>query len=343
MACWMSERSLILAIATRMAVELQLDDTFDRLLHLSLSKPSTAESRSLMKSARTWFLLLNLGQILQVDAGNLLGVSIKGVRRCRTLLDRPFSSRLDVRLFSQVELNRLRTKINQTLTSRSDDLFQAVQDARVDIEIWYQDWKRIVEASPLSGSELPSLIANLTVQRHWAEAMAACRAVRATGVQQVEMMPESTRAMLIMGKEALQNHLEVMLTQPPYLANFRYAMDFVWAKCAFSFLLLLKLTILLPDAARQDLLGQGKALLTELTKSSGYGSSKIYLRLLQLSIEKYESRGQAQSGELDAFIPEEFIFEWDFPGLNLFSSPTGWDLLFDQYLIGDDLFLGMDV
>jgi len=107
-------------------------------------------------------------------------------------------------------------------------------------------------------------------------------------------------------------------------------MDFVWAKCAFSFLLLLKLTILLPDAADQDLLGKGRALFTELTASSVYGSSEVYLRLLRLSIEKYESRNQARPGELDAFTPEEFIFEWDFPGLNLFSSPTGWDLLFDQ-------------
>ncbi|KAK5953153.1 hypothetical protein OHC33_005721 [Knufia fluminis] len=343
MACWMPERSLILAIATRMAVELQLDDAFDRLVNLSISRPDTPETHILMKSARTWFLLLNLEQILQVDAGNLVDLRIKGVRRCRTLLNRPFSSRLDARLFSQVELNRLRAKVNETLTSHSDDLLQAVQEARVDIDVWYQDWKRIMEASPLSESELPSLIANLTVQRHWAEAMAACRAVRATGVHQVEMMSPEAHDMLVIAKEALQNHLYVMLSQPHYLANFRYAMDFVWAKCAFSFLLLLKLTILLPDVARQDLLGQGRALLNEPTKSSGYGSSKVYLRLLQLTIEKYASRDQTHSGELDAFIPEEFIFEWDFPGLNLFSSPTGWDMLFDQYMIGDDLFVGMDI
>jgi len=343
MACWTPERSLILAVATRMAVELQLDYAFDRLVHLSLNRVGATESHALMKCARTWFLLLNLEQILQVDAGNLLGLRIKGVRRCRTLLNRSYSSKLDARLFSQVELNRLRTKINETLTSSSDDLLQAVQDARVDIEVWYQDWKRIMETSPLSGAEMPSLVANLTIQRHWAEAMAACRAVRATGLRQVELMSEDVRNMLTMAKEALQSHLYVMLTQTHYLANFRYAMDFVWAKCAFSFLLLLKLEILLPDAASQDLLGQGRALLNELTKSSGYGSSKVYLRLLQLSIEKYASRNQAQSGELDAFIPEEFIFDWDFPGLNLFSSPTGWDLLFDQYLISDDLFMGIDI
>ena len=119
-------------------------------------------------------------------------------------------------------------------------------------------------------------------------------------------------------------------------------MDFVWAKCAFSFLLLLKLTVLLPDHEQQDLRQQGQALYYELQKHSGYGSSNVYLKLLRLSIEKYASRDQMpQPAELDSFIPDEFIFEWDFPGLNLFSSPTGWDLLFSSDLLGDDLFAGI--
>lgn len=341
MACWMAERNLILAVATRMALELQLDDAFDRLVNISVTRPGSPESHVLMKRARTWFGLLVLEKILQVDAGNLLGLKLKGVRRCRTLLDRPFSARLDPRLFAQAELNHLRAKINENLIHSRDDILQAVQDARVDIEIWFHDWKRIMEASPLSGSELPSLVTNLTVQKHWADAMASCRAVRATGVHNIDVMSDDQREVLTMAKGSLCRHLDVILTQPAYISNFKYAMDFVWAKCAFSFLLLLKLTILLPNAEEQDLLNQGRALYSRLENYSGYGSSRVYLRLLQLTIEKFASRDQVQSADLDSFVPDEFIFEWDFPGLNLFSSPNGWDLLFDQYLLGDDLFAGI--
>lgn len=198
-----------------------------------------------------------------------------------------------------------------------------------------------METSPVAVNELPLLLANLNIQKHWADAMAACRAVRATGIHNIDMMSPEHREVLTMAKEALQNHLHVMLTQTQYIANFKYAMDFVWAKCAFSFLLLLKLTILIPGPADQDLLNYGRALYEQLSKYARHGSSKIYLRLLEISIEKYGTRDNGQSSELDIWIPEEFIFEWDFPGLNLFSSPGGWDLLFDQYLLGDDLFTGI--
>lgn len=341
MACWWPERSLLLAIATRMAVELELDDAFDQLVNLSLVQPTAAECQILMKKARTWALLWNLQQILQVDAGNLIGLKVKRVRRCRALLDKPFSTKLDARLFSQVELNSIRIKISESLTHESDDLLEAVQDARINIAIWFDDWKRIIETSPVSGFEMPLLMTNLTIQRHWADAMGACRAVRIAGVSNIDMMSPDQMEMLSLAKHALQDHLNVMLTQRHYLANFRFAMDFVWAKCAFSFLLLLKLTILLSQESNQQLLEQGRALHAELSRSCGHESSKVYLKLLQLTLEKYASRANAQSVELDTFVPEEFIFEWDFPGLNLFSSPTGWELLFDQYSLGDDLFVGI--
>ena len=69
-----------------------------------------------------------------------------------------------------------------------------------------------------------------------------------------------------MAKTALRGHLRVILDQPEhYLAKFCYAMDFVWAKCAFCFLLLLKLTRLLPedDSAQRQLLDDGRKLLRE--------------------------------------------------------------------------------
>lgn len=337
----MPERNLMLAIATKLALELRLDDAFDRLIGLSFKHADSPEAFILMKRARTWFGLVVLEKILQVDAGNLLDLRLKSIRRCRALLDKTFSTSLDPRLFSQIELNHLRAKINESISHSSDNLLDAVQDARVDLDVWYHDWKRIMESSPLSGSELPSLITNLTVQKHWADAMAAIRAVRATGVHNIDMMTDEQKEVLNMGKEALQAHLDVILTQPSYIGNLLYAMDYVLAKCTFSYLLLLKLTILVPGASDRDLLQQGRTLYHQAESSSGHGASKIYLKLLQLTIEKYGSSDHVQSSDLDSFVPDEFIFEWDFPGLNLFSSPNGWDLLFDGSLLGDDLFAGI--
>ncbi len=38
--------------------------------------------------------------------------------------------------------------------------------------------------------------------------------------------------------------------------------------------------------------------------------------------------------ELQSFVPESFVLEWDFPGLTLFSSPTAWQEFFDDFLLG---------
>lgn len=132
----MPERDLILAIATRMALELHLDDAFDRLVNALLRDPDALDIPMLMKRTRTWFGLLVLEKILQVDAGNLLGLKLKGVRRFRMLLNRSFSTKLDPRLFAQAELNHLRAKINEKLARSTDEVLEAVLDARVDIDIW---------------------------------------------------------------------------------------------------------------------------------------------------------------------------------------------------------------
>lgn len=343
MACWMPERSLILAVATRIAIDIRLTDAFDQLVGLAMTGTDDLSHRLIMKRVRTWFALLVLEKILQLDAGNQLRLKVKGVRRCRTLLNRPFSTALDMRLFSQIELNHLRAKFNDAMTVDRDDVQATVQDARIDIDVWYHDWRRIIETSPISGSEVPSLITNLTVQRHWADAMLMCRAIRLTGVQDFSAMSVDQKALLGMARDALQSHLDIILDQKHYLTNFKYAMDFVWAKCAYSFLLLVKLTRLLSTDLPSTLFQQGKALLDTLGNSCTHASSRAYLRLLEVTVEKCGSREMHQSSELESFVPEEFIFEWDFPGLNLFSSFAGWELLFDQYLLGDDLFTGFEV
>ena len=128
-------------------------------------------------------------------------------------------------------------------------------------------------------------------------------------------------------------------------------MDFVWAKCAFCYLLLLKLCILLPEengSLNDDLIACGSILSRELSGAGGAGTTgisnstaKMYLQLLQIGTGKFTGALQgryAQSGEqvdaddephtedghskpaseLDSFVPDQFVFEWDFPGLTLF-------------------------
>jgi hypothetical protein len=137
-------------------------------------------------------------------------------------------------------------------------------------------------------------------------------------------------------------------------------MDFVWAKCAFCFLLLLKLSRLLPEKMDENyrLLADGNRLLQSLTSagtSAGSTTSRLYLQVLSMSIDKYgralrENEGARPDGadnamffwesrtdankELQSFVPEQFVFEWDFPGLTLFSSPTAWQEFFDDFLLG---------
>ena len=392
-ACYAPERSLLVAVATRTALDLGLPEAYDELStrHITrtsqgpTSGPGLEDEVVLMRKTRTWLHLHVLGNILHVDAGDLPTFKFSGdVRRCRVLLDTTFSTEMDFALLSQVELNVLRTRIYDSLSNRAglDDegIMAVVRDAKIDVEVWFDDWIRIFTKSP---TDALSLGPNLCVQRCWADSMALCRAVRASGVENVDAMSPTQRQVLLMAKDALRQHLAIILEEPrSYLRQLRFAMDFVWAKCVFCFLLLLKLSILLPDdhgngnddatRASQALIEDGNTLVAEMAKAGGgntapgrSNTSQMYLRLLQSSIEKYrnavgspkaggigssggvgyestqssqgvEGGSSAETGqkELESFVPEQFIFEWDFPGLTLFSSPTtdaGW---LDEFLLG---------
>ena len=368
-ACYSPERSLLLSFATRVALDQALPDAFEqltrRLLAFDVSTPeaqlTSDELASLMRRSRTWFGLLVMENILHVDAGKLPAFAHKGgARRCRVLLQQPYSTALDLRLLSQVELNYLRARIHDILASSPDnddeDVLDEVRDAKIDLDLWYNDWRSAIEPSPIAGTERSSLIINLTVQRYWSEAMAFFRAIKCLGTDNVDAMTPSGRSLLQMAKTALKKHLAVTIDESNhYLANLRYAMDFVWAKCAFCFLLLLKLSRLLPDTTEDNyrLLEDGNSLLQHLTSagtSAGSNTSRIYLQVLGLSLEKY-GRALRQSDqpadamffweasadankELQSFVPEQFVHEWDFPGLTLFSSPTAWQEFFDDFLLG---------
>ncbi|KAL4810617.1 hypothetical protein BDV18DRAFT_155230 [Aspergillus unguis] len=372
-ACYSAERSLMLSFATRMALDLGLDEAFEELTHRLTMKDTEGsditslveEESVLMRKSRTWFGLLILEHIFSIDGGKPPGIRMTGnPRRCRKLLHQPFSTVLDLRLLSQVELNEIRVHINETLGSKVPlpraDIAAFVQDAKLDLDLWFDDWNRIIENTlPPSDVEQAPILAALRVQKCWSEMMLHCKALRSLGVENVAAMSPVERKILLMAKASARKHLSLITIEPDsYLAKLKYAMDFVWAKCAFCFLLLLKLSRLIPEGEEehQELLTHGNRLLDDLTKSvsnsNAASNGNVYLQILQLSIEKYgrtlHESGLGAEGEgvgdtapfwelfdaqtdLTSFVPEQFVSEWDFPGLNLFYLPTTWQDFFADF------------
>lgn len=87
-------------------------------------------------------------------------------------------------------------------------------------------------------------------------------------------------------------------------------------------------------------LAEAKAFLSELAKV-GMGANISYMRILAQTVDKCERAVEAslqavqtrttnEAGDTDfqSFIPKEFLFEWDFPGLNLCYIPLDWQDLF---------------
>ncbi|KAI9934195.1 hypothetical protein MW887_005269 [Aspergillus wentii] len=358
-ACYSTERSLILSFATQMALDLNMDEAFEELTQRLAIKEAEEiynlpshigeEERLLMRKARTWFGLLVLEHIFRVDGGKPPGIRLTGnARRCRILLSHPSSTVLDLRLFSQVELNILRGARGGL---DRPDIADYVHEAKVDLDLWFDDWLRIIAAE-----ERPFLLLALRVQKCWAEMMLHCKALRAMGVENVAAMSIIERNILLMAKASARKHLLLITVEPDfYLAKLKYAMDFVWAKCAFCFLLLIKLSRLLPEREEehQELLEHGNRLLDELNRAGSNNDNSsngnIYMQILKLSIEKYGRTLQESDvdtdqaatapfwelfdaqADLQSFVPEQFVSEWDFPGLNLFYFPTAWQDFFGDF------------
>jgi hypothetical protein len=360
-----------------MAMDLGLPDAYEDLTRRLIVKEvpewppgsnTNAEERSLMRKTRTWFGLLVLDTISRLYMDKWRDLAFESdARRCRILLQHGLLTTLDLRLLSQVELIVLQARINRSFSGAQDDAIDKatlVEDIKLDLDVWFGDWLRIMEND--RSPETPSLIVNLKMQRYWTEVMCFCRAIRSTGVENVSAMADEELQMLYMVKEPLKKHLTVMVSDfEHYLSNFRYAIDYVWAKCAFSLLLQLKIGRLLPDTDEENyrLLSQGRQLMSDLNTVGtigGSSSSRLYLQILNTTIEKYgralqEQQNAAASGfppgpglwvmpnaqaELELFIPDQFVFEWDFPGLTLFSSPTSWVDVFDE-LMGNGMGTGM--
>jgi hypothetical protein len=257
-----------------------------------------------------------------------------------------------------------------TSISSEAHLRSIVQDTTVELSLWLDEWISILSSKMNDRYERELALLNLRVQYNWALMTLHLKALSNSGFENIAIVTDFERDMVRVAKKAAVVHLHHLLenpssptssppgTVPPprYFSGFKRTMDYVWAKCAFSVLLVLKLSLLLRDSLPTVLLllQNAYAVLKELTKVTvGYSGNISYLRILQTSIEKCEGAlrehmereqqlchnegsgdrggdGQAED-DFQGYAPSEFVFEWDFPGLNLRHVPLGWQDLFDDF------------
>lgn len=312
--------------------------------------------------------------------------------RMRSLLSHPERTVVDLRLLSQVELNIIRARAHATLASCwtssgldiEEEINSTVRDACVDLDLWLNEWIAIVRDRSYeypSRKDCSTAVLNLRIQHSWALITLHLKAVSYIGTENIAAMTGFQRDMVCAAKESAVRHLDLLLkasSSPPsphlsstpdsehqaqvrsaYLASFKWTMDFVWAKCAFSILLVLRLAMLLRDPPHRlmKLLRDSYEVLEEIKNvSSGHIA---YFHILQVSIDKCEKALQewlsqqsdlgvngtestitanlaglqerSAESEFEGYTPKEFLFEWNFPGLNIRHVPLGWQDLFVDF------------
>ncbi|KAF8861438.1 hypothetical protein BDZ45DRAFT_799906 [Acephala macrosclerotiorum] len=346
---------LLTSMAVRMSLDLDLPSSYTKLSDLVLNSENhdREEEARLMRETRVWFGTFVLEHILSIDCGKRPGIkAVDGVRRCRVLLGHPSRTALDFRLLAQVELNSIRALAHERLspavgaTMGDEEMNEIVQETRIDLSVWLSDWSNLVASNVQTKEEQSSLIINLKVQREWSEMTMLCKGLQGMGIENVAIMSDPQQNLIQLAKASAQRHLATIISNPiQYLGAFRYGMDFVWAKCAFSVLLLLKLARLIPTSTNMSsLVSDAKVLLSHLSKVRGSGN--IYFRILCLTVEKCEKalNGDvvpqnpeagvtAMDAELDfqTYVPREFILEWNFPGLTFCWIPFDFQDLFMDF------------
>lgn len=374
-AAYSDNAFVFIALALRLAHQLHLQHAVDRLIARQCGRSSTTspEDQELYRYSRVWHGICNLELFFSLDGGKLPGMTFEtSSRKVRYLVMHPERTSVDVRLLSQIELNILRThgynKIAQTvndvnLPQNEAEIQSIVEDVTNELSLWLQEWTDIVATEP-DPRQSARARQNFHIQREWAMMTLHLKAVAASGIENIAFMTEFQRNSVCRAKEAASRHLRYMLggdlspsiipsseagQVPTYLSTFRWTLDYVWAKCAVSVLLALKLAILLRDpvAMVMALLHDAHCVLEEL-KNVTVGHI-AYFQILQASVEKCEAALQEYTAEHSAssnpntrhggengsaedafqgYVPNEFIFEWDFPGLNLKHMPLGWQDLF---------------
>ncbi|OCL09622.1 hypothetical protein AOQ84DRAFT_403939 [Glonium stellatum] len=352
------------------------------------------EERRLFRMARIWYGAFNLEHIFSLDGERPPSIIfVDSPSRLRALVYHPESTVIDLRLLSQVELNVVRANAHvslfrcwtfSTIVDIEAELGVVIRDTRIDLDLWLDEWTSIIrnhgaDYSSLKESSLALL--NLRIQHAWALITLHLKAVSNTGIENIAAMTEFQKQIVYSAKEEAVRHLQLLLeasslpptpqgspepssTQQPggrsaYLASFKWTMDFVWAKCAFSILLVLRLAMILRDPPERlmELLHDSHKVLEELKTVSVHHLG--YFQILQVSVEKCEKalqewmlqqstavidgenlapvgasayeRQQTAETEFEGYAPKEFLFEWHFPGLNLKHVPLGWQDLFIDF------------
>ncbi|EMD85681.1 hypothetical protein COCC4DRAFT_180743 [Bipolaris maydis ATCC 48331] len=377
-AAYSENAFFLIATALRFAIQLDLPRVVDQLIAKSQIRSGAVNSdeQELYRLSRVWHGICNLELFFSLDGGKLPGLKFHtSPRKIRSLLQHPEHTPVDIRLLSQVELNLIRADAYAKIMRRDTDEFllqenenkvrSTVEEASVELTLWLDEWTNIILAEPVPQRRAVAL-QNLHIQREWAMMTLYLKAVASSGVENIAFMTDFQKNFIRRAKDAASRHLHYMLqsyTSTPdsspassthtigstYLSTFRWTLDYVWAKCAVSVLLVLKLAILLrdPAASVMALLRDAHRVLEELkTVTVGHIA---YFQILQTSIEKCEAAlreysveqnhatqsspasgtdGGVAETEFQGYVPREFVFEWDFPGLNLKHMPLGWQDLF---------------
>ncbi|KAF2194414.1 hypothetical protein K469DRAFT_650191 [Zopfia rhizophila CBS 207.26] len=386
MASYSENGSVLIAVSLRLALELGLPKAVERLTARmpTSAEGVTDEEKESYRLTRVWYCICNLELFFSLDGGKAPGIDLStSSRRIRALVHHPEKTSVDLRLLSQVELNIIRSNAyNQIVNQRGPSflpenetiLRSTVCDTSAELSLWLEEWSTIISAKTFHDETSLALL-NLKIQFEWAIMTLHLKAVSDPGIENVVLMTDFQRDMVRVSKEAAIRHLQHLLqassspplrTTPPnrgphseeqqtgqpstYLSTFKWTTDYVWAKCAFSVLLVLKLTLLLrdPPSELNTLLRDSHNVLEELKKTTV--GHVTYFRILQISIEKCEGAlkeymtqqpgtsanpsgtGTASSSaesDFQEYTPSEFVFEWKFPGLNLRYMPLGWQDLFD--------------
>ncbi|KAH6625555.1 hypothetical protein C7974DRAFT_337563 [Boeremia exigua] len=367
MAAYSENGYILIALALRFATQLGLHTATDRLL-APVNDPdhSRTEQSELYRLQRVWHGICNLELFFSLDGGHVPAVTPRSTpRKIRALLNHADCTPVDIRLLSQVELNLIRmdayndvlkyTSTSSSLLEDEEVIRAKVRDTTTELSLWLSEWTKVMSEDPVLHQRDLALL-NLHIQYDWALTTLHLKAVSASGIENIAIMTNFQKEMIQIAKEASTRHLRHLLgvstcpsspsgLAPAYLNTFKWTMDYVWAKGAFSILLVLRLSVLLRDPVPHTLalLRDAHRVLEELKKVTiGYIP---YFQILQTSIEKCEAAlvdysaqqdipdpslavsGPAES-DFQGYAPNQFTFEWDFPGLNLKHMPLGWQDLF---------------
>ncbi|KAK8158130.1 hypothetical protein BC567DRAFT_28335 [Phyllosticta citribraziliensis] len=381
LVCYWEHSWIFMDLALSMARDMDLPEAVeDAMTVISTAKAigSMVADKELFRKARICCAVYVLDQIYFVDGGKAATIfCLDTPRRIRCLVNHPDRNAIDIRLLAQVELNQIRSSVHSDLPSGQDfldisetEITRSLRNARIDLDLWLADWTHIIEMdnqTRLADREENAINQqNLRIQHQWAWASVNLRALSCMGAENLATMTPMQRQFIESAKLAAEKHLGLLLdgseamaaaspdslsrgTISPYLASFKWATKFVWAKCAFSVLLTLRLAILLEDPFDHLMRLGLKAMNVAQQLKAVCGGQSEYFQILENSVSKFQkavrdrrrhadgiqSREQSSSNDAEAefrrYLPKEFSFDWNFPGLDLQCVPIDWDELFGDF------------